>query len=184
MSTWMVVEDEPAIYTVLLSMFELWGIDGIAFDDGESAVRWIDEVDAGLFKGELPELALIDIRLSGKLDGADVGARLCASPVLNTISIVLITAHRLSAEQERRHLARSGAVKVISKPLPSINELEEELTNILKARAALRETPTPTPTASQPVQTDPGSKPVEQQKIPRKRMTKMYKRRSSTKKEG
>ncbi|MFQ3565810.1 MAG: response regulator [Aggregatilineales bacterium] len=184
MSTWMVVEDEPAIYAVLLSMFELWGIDGIAFVDGESAVNWIDGVDAGLFKGELPELALIDIRLSGKLDGTDVGARLCASPALNEISIVLITAYRLSPEQEREHLARSGAVKVINKPLPSINELEEEFTNILKARAALRKTPTSTTATSPPVPTATNSKLAQKPNIPRKRMTHMYKRRSSTKKEG
>lgn len=184
MSTWMVVEDEPAIYAVLLSMFELWGIDGLAFVDGESAVKWIDEVDAGLFKGELPELALIDIRLSGKLDGGDVGARLCASPVLNQISIVLITAHRLSPEQERQILARSGAVKVINKPLPNINELQEEFTNILKARAALREMLTPTPVATQPVSTAAVSELPDKPNMPHKRMTRMYKRRSSTKKEG
>ena len=41
MSTWMVVEDEPDIYDVLLAMFEIWGIEGVAFVDGGEAVGWI-----------------------------------------------------------------------------------------------------------------------------------------------
>ena len=31
----MVVEDEPDIYELLLAMFEMWGIEGVAFVDGE-----------------------------------------------------------------------------------------------------------------------------------------------------
>lgn len=62
----MVVEDEPDIYEVLLAMFEMWGIEGVAFVDGEEAIAWIDDVDNGRFQGELPELALLDIRLRVK----------------------------------------------------------------------------------------------------------------------
>lgn len=31
MTTWMVVENEPDIYEVILAMFEIWGIEGIGF---------------------------------------------------------------------------------------------------------------------------------------------------------
>ncbi|MBZ0301183.1 MAG: response regulator, partial [Anaerolineae bacterium] len=89
MSTWMVVEDEPDIYEVLLAMFEMWGIDGVAFVDGEEAIAWIDDVDGGRFRGELPELALLDIRLPGAVSGAAVGERLRKSTVLGDIAIVL-----------------------------------------------------------------------------------------------
>ena len=61
-----VVEDEPDIYEVLLAMFEMWGIDGVAFVDGDEAVAWIDDVDSGRYRGELPELALLDIRCRGR----------------------------------------------------------------------------------------------------------------------
>ena len=59
----MVVEDEPDIYDVLLAMFEIWGIEGVAFVDGAEAVAWIENVDQGRVRGELPELAILDIRL-------------------------------------------------------------------------------------------------------------------------
>ena len=61
--TWMVVEDEPDIYDVLLAMFELWGIEGVAFVDGGEAISWVDAVDEGRVHGDLPELAILDIRL-------------------------------------------------------------------------------------------------------------------------
>ena len=48
MSTWMVVEDEPDIYEVLLAMFGIWGIEGVAFVDGEEAVSWIEDVQTRL----------------------------------------------------------------------------------------------------------------------------------------
>ena len=37
LSTWMVVEDEPNIYDLLITMCQMWGIDGKAFNDGEPA---------------------------------------------------------------------------------------------------------------------------------------------------
>ena len=51
MSAWMVVEDEPDIYDLLLAMFEMWGIEGVAFVDGEEAVAWIEDVENGRVKG-------------------------------------------------------------------------------------------------------------------------------------
>ncbi|MFZ4828896.1 MAG: response regulator [Phototrophicaceae bacterium] len=82
MSTWMVVEDEPDIYEVLLAMFGMWGIDGVAFVDGEEAIEWIEDVDCGRYQGELPELAMLDIRLPGSVSGIEIGERLRKSPIL------------------------------------------------------------------------------------------------------
>src|ERR1700690_2295059 len=97
----MVVEDEPDIYDVLLAMFEIWGIEGVAFVDGGEAVAWIDDVDSGKVPGELPELAILDIRLP-EVSGPEVGARLRTSPRLGRVAIVMITAYRLTPEQEER----------------------------------------------------------------------------------
>ncbi len=136
MSTWMVVEDEPDIYEVLLAMFEMWGIEGVAFVDGEEAVSWIDDVDAGRFQGELPELALLDIRLPGQISGPAVGERLRKSPQLGQVAIVLSTAYRLSPEEEKKVSDLAGADKLMYKPLPRFTELQQVLEDVIAQRRA------------------------------------------------
>jgi CheY-like chemotaxis protein len=132
----MVVEDEPDIYEVLLAMFEMWGIEGVAFVDGEEAVSWIDDVDTGRFKGELPELALLDIRLPGDIKGDAVGERIRKSPILGHIAVVLTTAFRLSPEEEKAKITRAGADKLVYKPLPKFNELQRMLEEVIAQRRA------------------------------------------------
>jgi CheY-like chemotaxis protein len=132
----MVVEDEPDIYEVLLAMFEMWGIEGVAFVDGEEAIAWIDDVDNGRFQGELPELALLDIRLPGKITGPMVGERLRKSPILGHMAIVLTTAYKLQPDQEKEVIATAGADQLIYKPLPKFNELQRFLENVIAQRRA------------------------------------------------
>jgi CheY-like chemotaxis protein len=130
----MVVEDEPSIYEILLTMFEMWGIDGVAFVDGEEAVKWIEDVDSGRQKGELPELALIDIRLPGRTSGPMVGERLRKSPQLKDIAIVLTTAYRMSMDEERAFRLQAGADDWIQKPLPKFSDLKKRLEKVLAER--------------------------------------------------
>ena len=134
----MVVEDEPDIYEVLLAMFEMWGIEGVAFVDGEEAVAWIDDVDNGHFQGELPELALLDIRLPGEINGVAVGERLRQSPRLGQMAIVLTTAYRLTPEEQAEAMQKSGADKWLPKPLPRFGELQKVLEAVLAERRAKR----------------------------------------------
>ena len=114
----MVVEDEPEIYELLLAMFEMWGIEGVAFVDGEEAISWIDDVDTGRFKGELPELALLDIRLPGEVNGIAVGARLRKSPVLGNVAMVLTSAFVLNPDDQAVAMEDAGADRWVPKPLP------------------------------------------------------------------
>lgn len=130
----MVVEDEPDIYEVLLAMFGIWGIEGVAFVDGEEAVSWIEDVDSGRFQGELPELALLDIRLPGQIEGPDVGARIRKSPVLGNIAIVLTTAFRLSPDDEKEVIKRAGADRLIYKPMPKFQDLQTLLEETITQR--------------------------------------------------
>jgi CheY-like chemotaxis protein len=134
--TWMVVEDEPDIYDVLLAMFELWGIEGVAFVDGPEALAWIDAVDEGRVRGDLPELAILDIRLP-ESSGPEVGKRLRQSPILKNIAIILITAYRLSAEEEREAIEMAQADKLMYKPLPAMPELREVLDEMISKRKSI-----------------------------------------------
>jgi CheY-like chemotaxis protein len=132
----MVVEDEPDIYEVLLAMFEMWGIEGVAFVDGEEAVAWIDDVDNDRFQGELPELALLDIRLPGDINGPAVGERIRGSRVLGKIAVVLTTAFKLKPEEEKDVIDTAGADKLIYKPLPKFAELQTILEDVIAQRRA------------------------------------------------
>ena len=130
MPTWLVVEDEPDIYDLLLTMFGLWGIDGVAFVDGPETIAWIDEVDQGQIRGDLPELAMLDIRLP-EGGGPEVGARIRRSPVLRDIAIVLITAYKMSPDDEREGMETAQADLLLYKPLLPMNELKYELNEIV-----------------------------------------------------
>ncbi|MGQ9888640.1 MAG: response regulator [Aggregatilineales bacterium] len=149
MSTWMVVEDEPDIYEVLLAMFEMWGIEGVAFVEGEEAAAWIDDVDSGRFIGELPELALIDIRLPGPIKGHMVAQRLRQSPALGRIAIVLITAFKLTPDEHAEIMAFSSADELIYKPLPQFDDFKRRLETVLAQR---RTAAAPAPSAAAPAQ--------------------------------
>jgi CheY-like chemotaxis protein len=129
----MVVEDEPDIYDVLLAMFEIWGIEGVAFVDGAEAVNWIEDVDHGNITGDLPELAILDIRLP-EISGPEVGARLRKSPKLGKIAIVMITAYRLQPEDEEAVKAKAQADDLMYKPLPPMPELRRKLDDIISKR--------------------------------------------------
>lgn len=133
----MVVEDEPDIYDVLLAMFELWGIEGVAFVDGAEAIAWIDAVDDGRVHGELPELAILDIRLP-EASGPEVGNRLRRSPILGNMAIVLITAYRLSPEEETDVIKQAQADRLMYKPLPGMPELRAILDEVVNKRRQLK----------------------------------------------
>ena len=62
MPTWMVVEDEQDLYDMILAMYDMLGIGGVAFATGIDAMDWIKDVERGK-EDDLPELALVDIRL-------------------------------------------------------------------------------------------------------------------------
>lgn len=153
--TWMVVEDEPDIYDVLLAMFEIWGIEGVAFVDGAEAITWIEDVDKGTVAGELPELAILDIRLP-EVPGPEVGARLRKSDRLGKMAIVMITAYRLSPEEEEAVKARAQADALMYKPLPAMPELRKALDQIITKRKTM---PAPAKPAAQPAQAAQAQQP-------------------------
>lgn len=156
MPTWMVVEDEPDLYDTLLMLFEIWGVDGVAFTSGTDAIRWIEEVDRGLSDSGIPELALLDIRLPGAT-GPEIGERLRQSPTLREMAIVLTTAYHLTPQEERAAIAQAAADALIRKPLPRPADLRLMLQDVIDQRRAhpagppalLRGGHAPAPTAPQ-----------------------------------
>lgn len=134
MTTWMVVEDEPDLYDMVLAMYDTLGIDGVAFVTGEEAVEWIEEIESGQLNEELPELAMLDIRLPGDISGPMVGERLRKSTSLADIVIVLMTAYKLSPKEERSIIRQSNADLLLYKPLPRLPELERTLKSLVASR--------------------------------------------------
>ncbi len=133
MSTWMVVEDEPDLYDTLLALFEIWSIDGIAFTNGTDAIKWIDDIDSGNTETNIPELALIDIRLPG-VSGPEIGQRIRESSVLSEIAIVLMTAYHLTPTEEQHVIDQADADNLMYKPLPAPVEFRRVLEDAIKHR--------------------------------------------------
>jgi CheY-like chemotaxis protein len=136
MSTWMVVEDEPDLYDTLLALFEIWSIDGVAFTNGTDAMKWIADMDRENTHTNIPELAILDIRLPG-VNGEHIAARLRQSPLLRGMAIVLITAFLLPPQEERKIVELAQADILLYKPLPAPPEFRGELQKAIAHRRSL-----------------------------------------------
>ncbi|MBL8165203.1 MAG: response regulator [Anaerolineae bacterium] len=129
---WVIVEDEPDIYEVLNHMYDLLGAASIAFTTGEDIDAWLEAVDSGEITDDLPVFALIDLRLPGDMDGVQVGERIRRCAKLRDIPIVLMTAYRLSPATEAEYIKRTNAHRLLYKPLPSIQTLQEMFLTLVK----------------------------------------------------
>jgi CheY-like chemotaxis protein len=133
----MVVEDEPDFYELVLAIYDTLGVDGLAFTDGEEAVKWMEDVDFGQLvttNDELPQLALLDIRLPGATSGVDVSRRLRESHVMSNVAIVLMTAYKLSPKEEKKVIELSGCDKLLYKPLPKPADFKRIMEELVRQR--------------------------------------------------
>lgn len=119
---------------MILTMYDMLGLRGVAFSVGEEADEWLDEVVAGRYTGELPELALLDIRLPDNISGTDIAARIRRIPALKDMVICLMTAYRLSAKEEDAVMRQARADLLIYKPFPHFHELHYRLHTLLVER--------------------------------------------------
>jgi DNA-binding response OmpR family regulator len=132
---WLVVEDEEDIRNIVKVMFTAWGHTSIDFRDGNQTYAWLDKVEAGAFQGELPELALLDIKMPGPR-GNEIARRMRAFEPFKTIPIILMTAFTLE-DQERQSMVRDDGVDyIINKPLPDFFELKKQLEEIFEKKKA------------------------------------------------
>ena len=81
-----------------------------------------------------PVLALVDQRLPGKFQGDMVGERIRQSKKLSHIAIVLMTAYRLTKEQEDEVMKKAGADALVYKSLPRLRDFRTMLENIIEKR--------------------------------------------------
>lgn len=125
------VEDDPGLRSMLSAMIAMWGKAPLVFEDGYRAMAWFDDLDGGV-RTPVPELALLDIAMPGP-NGLDLAERLRASTDLRTIPIIILTAMTLKSEHLDRIERLGGAVKIVSKPVPSLKWLRAALEEMLVA---------------------------------------------------
>jgi DNA-binding response OmpR family regulator len=130
---WLVVEDEEDIRNIVKVMFTAWGHTSLDFRDGNHTFAWLDKVEAGTFQGELPELALLDIKMPGPR-GNEIARRMRTIEAFKTIPIILMTAFTLD-DQERQAMVRDDGVDyIINKPLPDFFELKKVLDDVTEKK--------------------------------------------------
>ncbi len=129
MKPWLVVEDEHDIRMIVTVLFNAWGYKPMEFRDGNETFAWLDEVEAGTYSGDLPELALMDIRMPGHF-GTDIARRMRRIEALRHIPIVLMTAFPTSDPNVQQVIKEEVVDHVINKPLPEMFELKALLERI------------------------------------------------------
>ena len=127
---WLIAEDETDIRNLVTMMCEVWGHKALPFESGQKAWDWLDTVESGQYKGELPGFALMDIRMPGKR-GNEVAARIRQTTALAHIPIVLMTAFVLSDDERYAMIEQSGADQIINKPLPDFQQLHTILHDVI-----------------------------------------------------
>lgn len=131
--TWLLVEDDPDIRMVVSMMMTIWGEKPLQLPDGNAAWAWLDSVESGNFTGELPELALMDIRMPG-YTGDKIAARIRETAAIQDIPIILMTAFNLTTSEVNAIRERSKIDRLINKPLPDVEELRDLLYQVRDSR--------------------------------------------------
>lgn len=135
---WLVAEDETDIRVLVTTMFQIWGHEAVAYENGQKVWDWLDSVEKPDFNGRVPDLVLMDIRMPGR-KGNEIAQRMRSISALDQTPIALMTAFALS-DGERREMAENDGVDVIiSKPLPEF----EQLRALLHALVEQKKTPAP-----------------------------------------
>lgn len=131
--TWLIAEDEADIRNLVAMMCQVWGHTTMTFENGQKVWDWLDTVESGTYNGQLPEFALMDIRMPGK-KGNEIASRMRSMPALNDMPIVLMTAFTLNEQERDSLLAESGVDQVIGKPLPDFEELRVLLHDVKRVK--------------------------------------------------
>jgi CheY-like chemotaxis protein len=127
---WLIAEDETDILSLLTMVAQVWGYQTLPFESGQKVWEWLDKVEAGTYTGEMPQFALMDIRMPGK-KGNEVANRMRTISAFKHMPLVLMTAFSLSEADQKVYQVQDGVDAVIAKPLPAFDELRNTLTTII-----------------------------------------------------
>lgn len=122
-ATILVVEDEPAIQTLIAVNLKRAGHDVVGALDAESAQRQINEA--------LPDLILLDWMLPG-MSGLDLARRLRSDVRTRGVPIIMLTAR--GDERDKVQGLETGADDYVTKPF-SPRELLARIQAVLRRRA-------------------------------------------------
>ncbi len=132
---WIIVEDDLELQEVLRAMCRMWGVEPLAFTDGDEAAAWLERVAGGGYDGPIPEAALLDVRLPGE-SGPNIGARIRAIPRISDIAIILMTAYWMSSGDRRQTIELCQADLMLDKPLPDMDILRQRIEEVIAKRRA------------------------------------------------
>lgn len=133
MTPWMLVEDEIDIRNIVKVMFQVWGHSTIEFSNGNDAFAFLDKVEKGEYIGDLPQLALMDIRMPGP-NGNEIAHRIRTIEALKNIPVILMTAFQLSENEQNAFKTNDGVDRVIFKPLPDLVKLQQILNEVIESK--------------------------------------------------
>jgi two-component system phosphate regulon response regulator PhoB len=119
----LVVEDEPAIQTLIATNLKRAGYSVVTALDGETALRLVNEA--------LPDLILLDWMLPG-MNGLELARRLRADPRSRLVPIIMLTAR--GDERDKVQGLEIGADDYVTKPF-SPRELMARIQAVLRRRA-------------------------------------------------
>jgi len=104
----MVVDDDPAVRTVVRRILENEGYEVVESENGEECLRMLQN-------GERPDLILLDVMMP-KMDGWEVSRRIKANTSLSSIPICMLTA-KTSTMDALMSLESAGAEWHLNKPI-------------------------------------------------------------------
>src|SRR6266487_1808001 len=108
----LVVDDDPAIASVVMLTLEMEGYVGLSISDGRQVLPFLYQIEADATK-HMPAVILLDLMMPG-LSGYEVAALLTRHPGFASIPIIIMTADY----RVRTASAVPGATDLLSKPFP------------------------------------------------------------------
>ncbi len=108
----LVVDDDPAIASVVMLTLEMEGYVGLSISDGRQVLPFLYQIEADATK-HMPAVILLDLMMPG-LSGYEVAALLTQHPGFASIPIIIMTADY----RVRTASAVPGATDLLSKPFP------------------------------------------------------------------
>lgn len=135
---WILLDDDRALLEIVTTLSDIWGKEPLAMRGGTEAMAWLKNFREGRYTGQIPELALIDIRMPGGPQGDEVAREMRLTPGLRGMAIVLMTANFYDGTQESHLLSETGADAFVRKPFPVLDDLKKTLDRAINKRAPMQ----------------------------------------------